>query len=38
MDIVYVTSAPVARWNKLLNQLTSSLNGIYQIDLIENRS
>ena len=38
MDIVYVTTAPVARWNKLLNQLTSSLNGIYQIDLIENRS
>ena len=38
MDIVYVTTAPVARWNKLLNKLTSSLNGIYQIDLIENRS
>ncbi|MDA8934135.1 polysaccharide export protein [Gammaproteobacteria bacterium] len=37
MDIVYVTTAPIARWNKLLNQLTSSLNGIYQIDLIENR-
>ena len=36
-DIVYVTSAPVARWNKLLAQLTSSLNQIYQIDHIENR-
>ncbi|MDA9024646.1 polysaccharide export protein [Gammaproteobacteria bacterium] len=36
-DIVYVTSAPVARWNKLLAQLTSSLNQIYQIDRIENR-
>ncbi|MDG1248642.1 MAG: polysaccharide export protein [SAR86 cluster bacterium] len=36
-DIVYVTSAPVARWNKLLTQLTSSLNQIYQIDRIENR-
>ena len=36
-DIVYVTSAPVARWNKLLSQLTSSLNQIYQIDRIENR-
>ena len=36
-DIVYVTSAPVARWNKLLEQLTSSLNQIYQIDRIENR-
>ncbi|MDB4836044.1 polysaccharide export protein [Gammaproteobacteria bacterium] len=37
-DIVYVTSAPVARWNKLLAQLTSSLNQIYQIDRIENRN
>jgi polysaccharide export outer membrane protein len=36
-DIVYVTSAPVARWNKLLAQLTNSLNQIYQIDRIENR-
>ena len=36
-DIVYVTSAPVVRWNKLLAQLTSSLNQIYQIDRIENR-
>jgi len=36
-DIVYVTSAPVARWNKLLVQLTSSLNQIYQIDRIENQ-
>ena len=36
-DIVYVTSAPVARWNKLLEQLTSSLNQIYLIDRIENR-
>ncbi len=36
MDIVYVTSAPIARWNKLLTQLTSSINGIYQIDRIQN--
>ena len=36
MDIVYVTSAPIARWNKLLTQLTSSLTGIYQIDRINN--
>ena len=28
MDIVYVTSAPIARWNKVLRQLTSSLNAI----------
>ena len=36
MDIVYVTSAPIARWNKLLTKLTSSLTGIYQIDRINN--
>jgi polysaccharide export outer membrane protein len=35
MDIVYVTSAPIARWNKLLNQLTSSLSGIYQVEVIQ---
>ena len=34
MDIVYVTSAPIARWNKLLAQLTSSLGSFYQIDRI----
>ena len=38
MDIVYVTSAPIARWNKLLTQLTGSLSGIYQIDRINNRN
>ena len=37
MDIVYVTSAPIARWNKLLTQLTGSLSGIYQIDRKNNR-
>ncbi len=36
MDIVYVTSAPIARWNKLLSNLMSSINGIYQIDRINN--
>ena len=35
MDIVYVTSAPIARWNKLLSQLTSSLSGIYQVEVIQ---
>jgi len=29
MDIVYVTSAPIARWNKVMRQLTSSLNAIW---------
>ena len=29
MDIVYVTSAPVARWNKVMRQLTSSFNAIW---------
>ena len=36
MDIVYVTSTPIARWNKVIDQLTSSLTGIYQIDRIIN--
>ena len=38
MDIVYVTSAPIARWNKLLTQLTGSLSGIYRIDRMNNRN
>ncbi|MDB4567805.1 SLBB domain-containing protein, partial [Pseudomonadales bacterium] len=32
MDIVYVTSAPIERWNKLLTQLTNSLSSFYRID------
>jgi polysaccharide export outer membrane protein len=38
MDIVYVTSMPIARWNKLLTQLTSSLGSFYQIDRINKGS
>ena len=36
MDIVYVTSAPIARWNKVLNQLANTLNGIYQLNRVKN--
>lgn len=36
MDIVYVTSAPIARWNRVVSQLTSSINAIYQIDRLQN--
>ena len=32
MDIVYVTSAPVARWNKIIQQLLPSFTSLYQLD------
>ena len=32
MDIVYVTSTPIERWNKLLTQLTNSFSNFYMID------
>ena len=36
MDIVYVTSAPIARWNKVLSQLTSSLNTVWAVSAVNN--
>ena len=34
MDIVYVTSAPVARWNKVIEQLLPSFTSLYQLDRV----
>ncbi len=36
LDVVYVTSAPIARWNRVLSQLTSSIRVVYELDRINN--
>ncbi len=33
-DVVYITAAPVARWNRVVSQVTASISNVYYIDNI----
>lgn len=35
-DVVYVTAAPVARWNRIISQILPSVTGLYNIGRFQN--
>lgn len=36
MDVIYVTSAPISRWNKIIQNLIPTISGLFQINNFTN--
>ena len=31
-DVIYVTTAPMSLWNRVLSQIAPTINAVYQVD------